>query len=214
MRRGARIKMTREQKWFKYEGPLSDNQVAWAMHLCFLNAKDLLEESKLLRRNRKYARAFALAVLALEELGRIPIFLSSLTISKKDRKKWKEFWQALLYSHVKKQRVWVGYGALIAKTSRHPHAKIYKERLPKNYPALINEFKKACFYVSTFKKDLILPNKFGKENMEWTSWMIHFTEKRIKTFEELHSTITRSRKMVTAVRRALIEIGRKAPSSS
>ncbi len=48
--------------------PLSINQIFSASSEIMENAQDLIEEAELLLKNNKYARAFALAHLASEEL--------------------------------------------------------------------------------------------------------------------------------------------------
>jgi len=95
------------------ENYIDDAQIASAMHLSFCNAVELLEEAELLFERKRYARAFGLAVLALEELAKPPLLLNALFIEKGDQKTWQAFWKAL-HSHQHKQGVWSAYGKRLA----------------------------------------------------------------------------------------------------
>jgi AbiV family abortive infection protein len=63
------------------------------MHLSFVNAQNLLEDAELLYKNERFGRAQALLVLALEELGRIPLLLNAMFIESSDEKLWAAFWK-------------------------------------------------------------------------------------------------------------------------
>ncbi len=61
------------------------------MHLCFRNAAELLQDAELLFRHKRYARAFSLTVLALEELAKPPLLLNGIFIESRDRKTWQAY---------------------------------------------------------------------------------------------------------------------------
>jgi hypothetical protein len=76
-------------------GPLTDEQIAMGMHLSFINAQELYEDALLLYRNERFGRTLSLLVLALEELGRIPVLLNAVSINRNDQKMWNELWRVL-----------------------------------------------------------------------------------------------------------------------
>ena len=55
------------------QGQLSLDELGRGMHLCYLNARDLVEDAEVLL-NRRPGRALSLAILAWEELAKILIF--------------------------------------------------------------------------------------------------------------------------------------------
>jgi AbiV family abortive infection protein len=56
-----------------YRGPLTCGQAAAGITAARANAQELLDEAKLLARAKRWARAAALAILAIEEVGKVPI---------------------------------------------------------------------------------------------------------------------------------------------
>lgn len=60
---------------------LSFGKLEEAYIFVYENAKELLEESKLLFDNKRYARSYALAQIAHEELAKLPIIYQEATRS-------------------------------------------------------------------------------------------------------------------------------------
>ena len=177
----------------KFKGkPLNDEKAAIGMHYCFLNAKDLYEDAKLLKKNKRYSRAFSLLILSLEELAKIPILLNTIFYSKDDDKKWNAFWKSF-NTHSDKQIMWSFYGEYLEKYFNNYS---FEDRYPPGLQPLLEKGKQLCFYVNFFENDFIKPDDFAKDNIEWLNWIIEFTEKRIKSFSSFHSSLNRSRVVV------------------
>ena len=66
-----------EKGFLEPVGPLSAEQIEQACEAAFANAVDLLEEADLLRANERCARAYFLAHIACEELGKLPILTTA-----------------------------------------------------------------------------------------------------------------------------------------
>lgn len=73
--------------------PIEKEQIAKGMHLCYMNARAMVDESRLLKENGHYARALSLIILALEELGKIPLMMNAVLYKKEDDEAWKKFWK-------------------------------------------------------------------------------------------------------------------------
>ena len=73
--------------------PLSREQLAKCMHFCYVNARELYKDAEILLENKRYARAFSLCVLCLEELAKIPLILNGACLNKDDKKIWIKFWK-------------------------------------------------------------------------------------------------------------------------
>lgn len=177
----------------KFKGkPLNDEKAAIGMHYCFLNAKDLYEDAKLLKKNKRYSRAFSLLILSLEELAKIPILLNTIFYPKDDDEKWNAFWKSF-NTHSDKQIMWSFYGEYLEKYFNNYS---FEDRYPPGLQPLLEKGKQLCFYVNFFENDFIKPDDFAKDNIEWLNWIIEFTEKRIKSFSSFHSSLNRSRVVV------------------
>ncbi len=81
----------------RYVGLLSVEQVREGLVECLENAAHLLGDAELLFENRRYARAMALAMTCIEEVGKIQVLRAMNRLTKKDQKarvrKWKQFRQ-------------------------------------------------------------------------------------------------------------------------
>jgi AbiV family abortive infection protein len=83
----------------QYDGPLSPNQAAQGIAAAIANARLLVEDAEALLERRRWPRAAALAILAIEEAGKPPIIRSILLA--RDEKERREEWKAYR-SHTKK----------------------------------------------------------------------------------------------------------------
>lgn len=60
---------------------------------CIKNTESLIEESKLLLKHNKWARAFFLSSIAMEELGKYILFKSAQVKIKYGNHDWNDFWK-------------------------------------------------------------------------------------------------------------------------
>ena len=182
----------------KFKGrPLNDEKTAIGMHYCFLNAKDLYEDARLLKKNNRYSRAFSLLILSLEELSKIPMLLNTIFYPKDDDKKWNMFWKSF-NTHSDKQIIWSFYGEYLEKYFNNYS---FEDRYPPGLQPLLEKGKQLCFYVDFFENGFVKPDDFAKDNMEWLNFIIEFTEKRIKSFSSFHSSLDKSRIVVKHTKR-------------
>lgn len=81
-----------------YRGALSFQQASIFISKAIQNAKELVEDSRVLLFNKRYSRFLSLSILALEEIGKIGLILSIVTSSKTEiKQKWLN-----LYKHKEK----------------------------------------------------------------------------------------------------------------
>lgn len=181
----------------KLNKPITKEQVATLLHFCWCNARDLHEEAKLLKAHEKYARAFFLCVLALEELIKIPIATNALFLSETDAQAWKGFWKTF-NSHIAKQTAARQYGQNFIKIlDEERWNKFYKKQIPQGLP--LNQLKLASMYVDCYDGIALRPNKiFGKESGSVSS-IFELVKDRIDAYSELHSTIDKSIDVVKSV---------------
>jgi len=171
--------------------PLTDEQIASGMHLCYWNAKELFEDAELLNKSGSYARAFSLAILSLEELAKVPILAETLFYRKDDTEKWEKFWESFK-SHSDKQLMWSTYGTFLKKIGIDH----YGDRYSSDLQPLLDKFKQLGFYVDFFKGQFIKPNDFANDNIEWLEWIFEITRNRIESFSSLHSSLDDSKGLV------------------
>jgi len=181
----------------KFKGtPLNDEQIAHGMHLCFCNAKELLEDASFLKDNGRHSRALSLAILSLEELGKIPLLLNTVLYPKGQNDEWKSFWSSFT-SHKSKQLVWTVYGTTLKE---YFGLDAYDEKYPPDLQPLIDKLKQLGFYVAFFEKQFIAPRDFIDDNVEWMEWIIELAKSRIDKFAQLHSSLDDSMKAVRTSR--------------
>lgn len=188
----------------KLNNPITKEQVATLIHFCWCNARDLHDEAGLLKEHEKYARAFFLCVLALEELIKIPIATNALFLSETDAQAWKGFWK-MFNSHTAKQTAARQYGQGFIKIfDEERWIKFYKRQIPPGLP--LNQLKLASMYVDCYDGIPLRPNKiFGKESGSLSS-IFELVKDRIDAYSDLHSTIDKSIDFVKSVVAVPIEI--------
>jgi AbiV family abortive infection protein len=183
---------------------LAKEQVAVLLNFCYCNARDLFEEAEILRRHQKYARAFYLCAVSLEELAKIPIALNALFIPEDDKRAWQGFWNTF-NSHLLKQKAVKQYGQTILKEiTKDRWDKFYRNQIPEGLP--LNEMKMASLYVDCFGGVAARPNEMFKGEESVIS-IFRVTTDRLSAFEELHSTFDGSIRFVEATMKSSIKVG-------
>lgn len=167
------------------------------MHLSFNNAQELYEDALLLYKHERLGRTLSLLVLALEELGRIPVLLNAVLLRKDDQKTWKRFWDGLR-RHSLKQGVWTAYGKKLAEDG-HPDAR-YFDLLPLDQIPLLDKLKQCGFYVTCFDSTFLPPNLFARYDKRKVDSLFELVRNRIEGFRGLHGRFDGSRRMVARLR--------------
>jgi AbiV family abortive infection protein len=88
----------------QYKGKLSARKIAEGINAALQNAKRLADDAELLLENKRYPSAACLAILSIEESGKIYI-LRELSVAR-DGKDLKESWKRYR-SHVSKNAAWI-----------------------------------------------------------------------------------------------------------
>ena len=167
--------------------PLNNKQIATGMHSCYMNARALVDEAKILRGNGCNARALSLAILALEELGKIPLICEGILYQENDASAWQRFWKDF-QSHQTKLRVWSYYG----KQVLHLFGEDYGTEFPSGIESLLDKLKQLGFYVDFYEGQFIVPEDFANDNSDWIDWLITILDERIESFRPLHSSLESS----------------------
>jgi AbiV family abortive infection protein len=88
----------------RYTGPLTPAQAAAGIDVATRTARGLLGDAELLLENKRWERATALAILAIEEMGKVEILRSILLA--RDAAELEMEWRAYR-SHMKKNLAWI-----------------------------------------------------------------------------------------------------------
>jgi AbiV family abortive infection protein len=187
------------------EGRLDTEEIGRGMHLCFKNAEALIEDARFLREKRP-ARSIGLAVLAMEEIGKIFLLCAAAGRSADDPVEWavirREF---SLFSHQEKQGVFAAYGsAFLVEWMRDKGEELYKESVPGGIIPLLDRMKQLGFYVDSFQGAFVSPEEFGIANAKWADWLIRVASERIDSIRRLH----RSEQDSVAVAKAAAVLGK------
>jgi len=184
--------------------PLTKEQIATLLHFCYCNARDLYDEATLLKDNKKYARAFFLCALALEELAKLPITMNALVLPPDDTVAWKGFWKTF-NSHARKQEAARTYGQGILKTlNKERWSKYYANRIPAGLP--LHELKLAGMYVDCYDGVAVRPNKIFTQDVGAVSSLFEVVKRRLDAWAEIHSAIDKSIEFVKSAVKSDLKI--------
>jgi AbiV family abortive infection protein len=172
----------------------SDEQIAMGLNFCFLNADSLRTEAQLLYDNGFRSRAFALAVLALEELGKIPLLFHGLKLRRAAGADPKQFWRGIR-RHTHKQGVWTAYGSMLAAADARD-APYFKEKLPAGLGKGLDEAKQRGVYTEFENGRFVDPASFETANPDLWPWLIGLLDNRLTSFRNLHGELALSQNMV------------------
>lgn len=174
------------------KGALTKEQIAIGMHFCYCNASDLFQDASILLKNHKFARAFGLCVLCLEELAKIPLLCNGVLLKGKGAAVWVKFWNALS-SHKLKQNIWSVYGKTFLPEARKE--RYYKYSYPKTLPAL-EKLKQLSFYVDFFCGNAVRPQILFGRWKGLVGLVFRMAEDRLEAFRPLHSKPALSSRVV------------------
>jgi AbiV family abortive infection protein len=172
------------------EGFPSDEQIAVGLNLCFLNADSLRIEAQLLYDNGFKARAFALAVLALEELAKIPLLFNGLKLRRILGADPRQFWREIR-RHTHKHGVWTAYGSILAAANDRD-AQYFNEKLPPDLGNSLDEAKQRCIYTEFRAEHFEDPTGFEAANPGLWPWLIRLLDNRLTPFRHLHGELALS----------------------
>ncbi|BBI21784.1 hypothetical protein EKJ_26310 [Qipengyuania flava] len=134
----------------QYRGPLTAEQAAEGISLARKNASRLIADAELLLEADRHASASALAILAIEELGKVQIIKTLvLRADGADLKQgWKEY-----RSHRAKNVMWI-----LPKLAAHGARTLMQLReateIDGDNTAMLNAVKQLCFYTDCFNENL------------------------------------------------------------
>jgi AbiV family abortive infection protein len=137
-----------KKKLDRYKGRLSPEQIAEGINAASSNAARLVEDAELLLERGRYPSAAALAVLAIEEAGKVSI-LRHLAVSKDDRELntcWHDY-----RSHTKKNVTWL-LPQLVAEGARRldDFRPLFSEDA--DHPFVMDQVKQIAFYTDCLGK--------------------------------------------------------------
>ena len=141
------------KKFTQHRGPISLAMIAEGMNVARTNAKRLFDDASALHEVRRTHSAAALAILSIEESGKISILRQMVLCENEDE--WRQSWKNYR-SHTSKNVAWI-VGELAAKG-----AKTLDELRPivdadSDHPNVLDNLKQLCLYTDCVN------------NSKWTS---------------------------------------------
>jgi AbiV family abortive infection protein len=132
----------------QYIGRLSPGQAATGIRAAIINARHLLEDAELLFQKRRWERATALAILAIEEIGKVPI-LREVLLARDDselRACWRRY-----RSHTGKNVHWILPQLIVKGARKLEHLRpAYEES--SDHGNLLESIKQLAFYSDALGK--------------------------------------------------------------
>lgn len=138
---------------------LTFQKLEHAYIVTYENAKELLEESKLLLENKRYARAYFLAQICYEEIAKLPIIYQEATRSfYRETHDWKRFYKRLRNHEDKNRMNIVSERLFISEERYEEHFKDVNGRTK-----MVNTLKNASLYSDLDVKNFFKPSDMVKE---------------------------------------------------
>ncbi|WP_020482918.1 AbiV family abortive infection protein [Methylomonas sp. MK1] len=131
----------------QYRSKLTPEQIAEGMTRALKNAERLAEDAESLLRAGRVPSAVALAILSIEESGKVTILRQMVTAC--EEKEWAELWKAYR-SHTKKNTLWI-FGDLVqcgAKTLDELRPLVDSDS---DHPDILDQLKQLSIYADCFK---------------------------------------------------------------
>lgn len=186
----------------------STEQMSNGITLCLENASNLIEEAGILFNKKKYARTLSLAILSLEELGKIVLLTESVSFTKNRNDRIKEFFKDFR-SHITKRKdsiiplyvelynIGLSKGNEIEKIAKRA-VKTYKslmstvDKLPTKIKNIlleeknvdVEELKLMGFYVDYNGSEFTSPDIIDKEI---AFYFLHLSEQMLKKYDKYWS---------------------------
>ncbi len=132
----------------QYTGPLTVEQAAESITKARANAQSLLADAELLLEHQRWARATALAILSIEEAGKVALIRELLLA--RDEAELREGWRAYR-SHSKKNVLWI-LPDLAAKGARSFEDLSLVGDPTSDHPQVLESLKQAAFYSDVYGK--------------------------------------------------------------
>jgi AbiV family abortive infection protein len=183
--------------------PLPDAELADGAHKCFKNADGLLADARTLACERpgRPARALSLSILALEELGKIPVlFELSAEVA---TVRWKKFWNDEFPRHSFKQAEMARYGGYLAAVDKDP----YQFRITAQMVDALDRLKQWGFYVDCHGGRFRSPSDIAVEFRDILDYLFAAAEERVDSFAQFHATVEQSEQFLAECR--ILAQGRK-----
>lgn len=158
---------------------LEPKTLAQGIRLCIQNARDLIEDAKFLLHHGSHARAFSLAVLAFEELGKVEI-IARYYLFPKQKKNREKFIKALR-SHSSKQltSTLVHFAMILMEQGEEELRKRLES--PSARERTFDILKQKGFYVDVEGDEFKSPRTFDEK---LAKGFLEQTEKQISSYEE------------------------------
>jgi len=138
------------EKIQQYKGRLSAAEVSLGINCARKNAQRVVGDADVLLGLGRYPSALALAVLAIEEAGKIPI-LRSLALARSDEEAktdWRDY-----RKHTSKHRVWHSLEyAMKGARNLNDFARLFASDVER--PAILDQLKQLAFYTDLLDKRL------------------------------------------------------------
>lgn len=132
----------------QWKNTLTPTQIAEGMNAARSNALRLVEDAEILFKSERYPSATSLAILSIEESGKIAI-LREIAMAK-DGKELKEAWKSYR-SHISKNVCWVA-NDFVAEGARKLEDFVGLFSAEADHPEVLDQLKQVAFYTDCLGK--------------------------------------------------------------
>jgi AbiV family abortive infection protein len=130
----------------QYRSKLTPEQIAEGMTRTLKNAERLAKDAELLMKAASVPSAVALAILSIEESGKVSIFRQMAAAV--EEKEWAELWKAYR-THTKKNTLWI-FGDLVKNGARALDDLLPIVDADSDHPDVLDQLKQLSIYTDCF----------------------------------------------------------------
>ena len=168
---------------------LSDEKLFEGMKKCFENGESLLEDAYILSKENKYARAYTLCQLAIEEFAKPPILFSLLMERSKQEQIYYKNYNRIFTDHKEKSEFSIQWEIAMFKYFKQQTGVDFADKLIKNSEEYLtklkelNDLKNESLYVSIKNNDFQSPSEIiDKEKFESIFGIASFRKLSLQVF--------------------------------
>jgi AbiV family abortive infection protein len=124
----------------------------------------------------------SLAVLALEDLAKVPLLYSMAFIGP-DASRWKKYWGDFTQHKIKQERM-TQYGGLLASAGNSP----YGVPITPAMVSCLDTLKQSGFYVDCVDGQFVSPEDLTTDMKDVLDYVFAAVEERVDSFAQMHAT--------------------------
>jgi len=181
---------------------LSVEEIEKLSDYCLQNAGELIQEAGILLQHKRYARSYALSVVAMEEISKRELLWEAIWLGD-DKQKWRKFWEKFKSHRVKLSQMLKNYIDITISKKADTPRKVLDDYLSKMAKAQAKSQTEASYFDSSKQWALYvdsvegkitvpsqyIPRKLAQGMLKWAEYYLEIHRRFKPTSEEINSRL-------------------------